>query len=964
MPDTPETDLTLSFAPTLRPARGGAEEPSPLEAGKVFGFHRLLRKLGEGGFAEVWEAEELESGRRLALKVLTRVRVASPESLERFQREGRLAASLNHPRCVYVFGAGEIAGYPAILMELVPGGTLQDRLDREGPVEPRRAVDLILDLLDGLEAAHRAGILHRDVKPSNCFVDEDGRAKIGDFGLSRALETDVSLTQTGAFLGTPVYASPEQVRGRDVDLRSDLYSVGATLYALLAGKPPFTATGAGEVLARILSEAPLPLREKEAKLSRGLERVVLRLLSKDPQKRFPDYASLRAALLPFSSAGMTAAGLARRLVAHLLDQVIRLPVDFAVTFPLWMRGLGSPAAVRYLLFSVAFDFLYFTVTEKVWGRSLGKALCGLYVTNRAGERMTWGQAAARTLVYLIPCGSFPFLALALVLGERLHSPPFPIIIPYIPWLGMLVIVSTMRLRNGFAGPHELATGTRVRVARRKERPAAPLGLEVSSLPFTLPPPDFGPFRPSEIVWEEIHEALLIARDTLLGRPVWIHRFQDAARGRPIQELARSRPARLRWLQGRRAEGMSWDAYEAPTGGTLEDWVRARGQLSWGEVRGVLLGLARALEDGLREGLPEQLPPSHVWVDGLGQVRILDFPVRSREGVPPPAGWHPADWRRYLAGVALFCLEGPAAAPGEEGAVEMPRAALPEHARVLLERLASAGSDPAGLLRFREGLQESSERPAALTRPRRAATLILATLPASISVLMLVLVFPILFWAAPEVVHLGSVSQYLERREALKASAGSSEARRMQEAIDIVLAASYQRYRDTPFGQQILAQKSETTRTELERLLNERPSTSKEEFDRARALVESSFLRRIVRADSLAATFLVLALLVGLVAVPMSFILRGGVLFRLLGVTVQRADGRPVSRLRCLARGLAVWSPAFAGMLVIRLLPRIPAARAGVLFFFLALFLAAAAYALARPTRGVQDILTGTRLVPR
>jgi eukaryotic-like serine/threonine-protein kinase len=224
--------------------------PAP-EAGRTFGSYRLIRELGRGGFGRVWEAESLENVRRLALKVITETQAASPEVLQRFEREGRLAASLNHPNCVYIFGAEEVDGYPVITMELMPGGTLQDLLRQRGRLPAKEAVDLILDVIEGLEAAHNAGILHRDVKPSNCFLDENGKAKIGDFGLSKTLELDSNVTISGAFIGTPSYASPEQVRGREIDFRSDIYSVGATLYALLTGEPPFVAKQTGEV-----SQAP------------------------------------------------------------------------------------------------------------------------------------------------------------------------------------------------------------------------------------------------------------------------------------------------------------------------------------------------------------------------------------------------------------------------------------------------------------------------------------------------------------------------------------------------------------------------------------------------------------------------------------------------------------------------------------------------------------------------------------
>jgi hypothetical protein len=318
----------LHFAP-----RG----PLP-EAGSRFGAYQLVRTLGRGGFGVVWEAEHVETGRRVALKMMTVLRATSSDALARFEREGRLAASVNHPRCVFVFGAEEIDGYPTIVMELMPGGTLQDEIDRRGPLAPTEAVDYVLDAMDGLEAAHGAGVIHRDVKPSNCFLDEHGRVKIGDFGISKTLEPQWNLTASGSFVGTPAYAAPEQVCGREVDFRSDIYALGATLYALLSGTPPFTGAGAGEVLARVLSEDPPRLVRRGLKLPRGLERVIRHMLAKEPGKRYRDYRSVRAALLPFSSQGLTPAGLGLRFAAYLVDTTILFVPSMVVGFSLASMG--------------------------------------------------------------------------------------------------------------------------------------------------------------------------------------------------------------------------------------------------------------------------------------------------------------------------------------------------------------------------------------------------------------------------------------------------------------------------------------------------------------------------------------------------------------------------------------------------------------------------------------------------
>src|SRR5262249_34153618 len=148
----------------------------------------------------------------------------SREAVERFRQEGRLASMVAHPRCVFVYAADEDAGRPYIVMELMPGDTLHDYLEKRGPLPPHEAVAKILDVIDGLLEAHQLGVVHRDVKPSNCFLEADGRVKIGDFGLSKSLVSGSNLTRTGAFLGTPLFASPEQVRGEPVDPQSDVYS--------------------------------------------------------------------------------------------------------------------------------------------------------------------------------------------------------------------------------------------------------------------------------------------------------------------------------------------------------------------------------------------------------------------------------------------------------------------------------------------------------------------------------------------------------------------------------------------------------------------------------------------------------------------------------------------------------------------------------------------------------------------
>ncbi|MEM8757371.1 MAG: serine/threonine-protein kinase, partial [Planctomycetota bacterium] len=234
------------------PHAAGGVRPPPAVPSELGGYS-LVSVLGRGGMGTVYEAEQRSTGRRLALKMLSQ-RLDSPEIRRRFLREGRLAARVNHPSSLYVFGSEEIDGVPVITMEIAAGGTLQDALDERGPLGVTDAVDAVLDMIDGLDAALERGVLHRDIKPSNCFVSPCGTVQVGDFGLSVSTlpSADSFVTATGGAMGTPAFASPEQLRGDEVDARSDIYAVGATLFALLTGRAPFEGDNAVQVVANVI----------------------------------------------------------------------------------------------------------------------------------------------------------------------------------------------------------------------------------------------------------------------------------------------------------------------------------------------------------------------------------------------------------------------------------------------------------------------------------------------------------------------------------------------------------------------------------------------------------------------------------------------------------------------------------------------------------------------------------------
>jgi uncharacterized RDD family membrane protein YckC len=443
--------------------------PSELLApGRVFGRYRVLRLLGRGGMGEVYEVDDLESGRRLALKVLTHA-LDSPEARRRFLREGRLAASINHPNSVYIFGTEEIEGTPVIAMELVRGGTLKDQVKRSGPLGMGEAVDAILQVVAGLSAAQTNGVLHRDVKPSNCFVDDDGVVKVGDFGLSVSTlaRGDASLTLSGAVVGTPAFSAPEQLRGEELDVRADIYSVGMTLYYLLTGRPAFEGENMVKLLAAVLEQAPPSLAAFRREIPRELAQVVLRCLAKRPSDRFGGYEELRLALMPLSSAAPAPAGLAVRFLAGVVDFFFASLLTLVLTLPLAPNFVAWTDAARFsssrflpfLIGSLAFDWLYFAIPEGLWGASMGKALFRLRVVNIHREIPGIPAALWRAFVFLLLPDAFSLVAFVIDARSAITGA-----LSLLVFLGYFVfpaaLFTTARRRKGFTAVHDLLSRAR------------------------------------------------------------------------------------------------------------------------------------------------------------------------------------------------------------------------------------------------------------------------------------------------------------------------------------------------------------------------------------------------------------------------------------------------------------------------------------------------------------------------
>jgi beta-lactam-binding protein with PASTA domain len=260
----------------------------------IDGRYRVLRKLGSGGMADVYCAEDQQLGRRVALKLLYRRFAEDDNFVERFRREASSAAGLNHPSIVSIYDRGEWDGTYYIAMELIEGRTLKDVIREHGPAPPDAAVDVAVQILRAARYAHKRGIVHRDLKPHNVMVDDEGRVKVTDFGIARAGASD--MTETGSIMGTAQYLSPEQAQGEPVDARSDLYSIGIVLYEMLTGRVPFDAESAVTIALKQVSETPIAPMDLNPEVPPALDAVVLRALAKDRAGRYADADEFIAAL--------------------------------------------------------------------------------------------------------------------------------------------------------------------------------------------------------------------------------------------------------------------------------------------------------------------------------------------------------------------------------------------------------------------------------------------------------------------------------------------------------------------------------------------------------------------------------------------------------------------------------------------------------------------------------------------
>src|SRR5438132_2369192 len=283
-----------------------------LTPGTRLGRYEIRSKIGEGGMGEVYRARDTQLGRDVAVKVLPSTYSVDEHRLSRFEQEASAASALNHPNILIVHDIGSHGGSPYVVSALLEGETLRTRVSG-APLAQRRAIDYALQIAHGLAAAHEKGIVHRDLKPDNIFITKDGRVKILDFGIAKLTQPEGNQSQTeiptrrvntdpGVVMGTVGYMSPEQVKGRSVDHRSDIFSFGAILYEMLSGRRAFHGESAADTMSAILKEDPPDLSETNQNISPGLERLVNHCLEKNPEARFHSANDLAFALEAISGA--------------------------------------------------------------------------------------------------------------------------------------------------------------------------------------------------------------------------------------------------------------------------------------------------------------------------------------------------------------------------------------------------------------------------------------------------------------------------------------------------------------------------------------------------------------------------------------------------------------------------------------------------------------------------------------
>ena len=951
-------DPSPTSAATHTDVRPGAPADSSrtplLRDNQRFADYTIVRLIGRGGMGEVYEADD-ESGRRVALKVMN-VAMSSPVALLRFLREGQLAASVAHPNTVYVFGSGEADGIPFLVSELVSGGTLADRLHTSGPLAISDAVDAILDVIAGLAAAAEVGVLHRDVKPSNCFVLRDGTVKIGDFGVSIPSDAQelTELTSTGVVVGTPAYCAPEQLRGEELDIRADIYSVGATLYCLLTGHPPFRGDSAIQVIEHVLTSTPRPLRKERREIPRRLDEIVSWCLDKRRERRPESCEGLSAALMPFSSASPLPAPLAARAVAALLDGLSLVAIwlftnliDAALPRSL---ALSTPAA---LVVRSVETVLYFALPEFWWGASFGKFLCGLRVAAADGSPVRLSVALWRASVAVLLV-QVPMMTLMVRDPQTVAR-----LIPLVGAIGVFAMFVTARASNGYSDVHELLS--RSRTWERGPRLAAHPRASSEHAPTETTADIVGPYR----IVRRYSADLALARDPRLKRLVWVRFASPHEPPLSRARIALDRPGRFRWLGGKHTSIERWDAFGYVEGSPFSSVATAA--LAFHMLARWLFTITRECQEAHTDSTLNSLSLDRLWVTRSGELMLADWTLPAAQ--PDPR----ADSATDMDGCQAFLRRV------AEGVIRLRerRTPLPIYGRRLLGAI-----DERRFTHFDDlvaACADAASRDDSLSARRRVPPILAASIFAMVPVIATVSMLPRLSALSVTTQLSGQLFECLRVLESTEPGTGQPSTTPARDAAERCVSATSREVSSVflrSIGQRPRAGEL------IDAARAKYPDETLADLDAAQALAPSDFgiwhfRREAATADAFRLQMSVMVSGVkggvqllgalGLICIACAALFRDGPLYRVLGIAIVRSDGSIVSRLQAIARATLTWLPAIGGAVAIwvflptgsiRVWPVIVGA------MLAATMAAVAIHAALHPERGLADRLAGTYLVRR
>jgi len=607
---------------------------------KIVGGYRLMKMLGEGGMGRVYQAVD-ESGRMVAIKLLSPELSRSPEALDRFKLEGVIASAISHPHCVFVHRADEDCGTPFIAMELMTGQTLKDIVSKRGPLPYTEAIPLVLQCIDGLIEAHSRGMIHRDVKPANCYLDEQGNVKIGDFGLARSLVSDSELTRTGSFLGTPLYASPEQILGEKVDEQSDIYSLAATIYFLLSGKAPFESPHATQVIAKIVSADPPAFSEAGVQVPKKLEQVVLRGLARDRSKRFANFQEFRDELVQTLVQRDRIATLPRRVLAYMID-IFFVSITIGLTVLLTLAfGDREPEFQYYInILGTLFQGLYLLFFEAYFGATIGKRLLNLRVVDpELSTRPKLSRCFIRTVVFMTVINVVEFATAAMLYWQGMSPMTAPVLFGAFSWLGLIAgciaLISVWKRNEKSQLLHEWISGTQTWVSVQRsvvntfELPEPRWSIPTQAIePSWDIPTRLGRFEIRGQIVTEDGSKWLSAHDSTIERAVWIH-LNPATFPPPSESREKCiRRTRMRFLETGIQGNWRWDAYVAPDGAPIALWFDRKNPMPWPLTQKVLHDTTEEFKfiDSSQNATPTEM--ARWWLTSTGKLTLSEAPVKA------------------------------------------------------------------------------------------------------------------------------------------------------------------------------------------------------------------------------------------------------------------------------------------------------------------------------------------------